>query len=69
MPELKIIFYFIVIHFSISIPIIERIFHVGKYLELEFDFRTSELNGVLISVAEPNGFPALSIEMHNGKVN
>lgn len=46
----------------------ERNFHVGKYLELGFEFRTSELNGVLISVAEPVGFPALSIELHNGKV-
>lgn len=46
----------------------ERIFHVGKYLELQFEFKTSELNGVLLSVAEPVGFPALSIEMHNGKV-
>lgn len=46
----------------------ERNFHVGKYLELEFEFRTSELNGVLLSVSEPVGFPALSIELHNGKV-
>lgn len=50
-------------------PISERIFHVGKYLELQFEFKTSELNGVLLSVAEPFGFPALSIEMHNGKVS
>lgn len=47
---------------------LERSFHVGKYLELEFEFRTSELNGALLSVAEPVGFPALSIEMNNGKV-
>lgn len=47
----------------------ERIFHVGKYLELQFEFKTSELNGVLLSVAEPVGFPALSIEMHNGRVS
>lgn len=52
-----------------SSPISERIFHVGKYLELQFEFKTSELNGVLLSVAEPFGFPALSIEMHNGKVS
>lgn len=42
---------------------------MGKYLELQFEFKTSELNGVLLSVAEPVGFPALSIEMHNGKVS
>lgn len=49
--------------------LVERIFHVGKYLELQFEFKTSELNGVLLSVAEPVGFPALSIEMYNGKVS
>lgn len=54
---------------SVSIVISERIFHVGKYLELQFEFKTSELNGVLLSVAEPVGFPALSIEMHNGRVS
>lgn len=46
----------------------ERIFHVGKFLELHFEFRTSELNGVLLSVSEPVGFPALSIELHKGKI-
>lgn len=54
---------------SLSFSLSERIFHVGKYLELQFEFKTSELNGVLLSVAEPVGFPALSIEMHNGKVS
>lgn len=47
----------------------ERNFQVGKYLELEFEFRTSEMNGVLLSVSEPNGFPALSIELYGGKVS
>lgn len=56
------LFFFFLFH-------VERSFHVGKYLELEFDFRTSEMNGVLISVSEPNGFPALSIELYNGKVS
>lgn len=32
------------------------------------EFRTSELNGILINVAEPIGSPALSLEVHNGKV-
>lgn len=27
------------------------------------------MNGVLLSVAEPNGFPALSIELIGGKVS
>lgn len=26
------------------------------------------MNGVVLSVAEPNGFPALSIELHKGKI-
>lgn len=41
---------------------------MGKYLELGFEFRTSEMNGVILSVSEPNGFPALSIELHKGKI-
>lgn len=48
--------------------IAEKNFNVGKYMELQFEFRTSELNGVLLSVAEPNGFPALSIEILGGIV-
>lgn len=47
---------------------LERSFQVGKYLELRFEFRTSEVNGVILSVAEPVGFPAISIELHKGKV-
>ncbi|XP_071452213.1 laminin subunit alpha-2-like [Hetaerina americana] len=43
-------------------------FHVGSLLELELEFRTSELTGVLLSVSEPIGSPALSLELHNGKV-
>ena len=46
----------------------ERIFQVGKYLELRFEFRTSEMQGMILSVAEPVGFPAISIELHEGKV-
>ncbi|XP_055907050.1 laminin subunit alpha-2 isoform X2 [Eupeodes corollae] len=48
--------------------IYKKNFHVGKYLELELEFRTSELNGILLSVSEPNGFPALSLEIHTGNV-
>lgn len=46
----------------------ERNFQVGKYLELRFEFRTSEMQGMILSVAEPVGFPAISIELHKGKV-
>lgn len=48
--------------------ITERIFQVGKFLELRLEFRTSEMNGVILSVSEPVGFPALSIELHKGKI-
>uniref|UniRef100_A0A0A9YKQ2 Laminin subunit alpha-1 n=1 Tax=Lygus hesperus TaxID=30085 RepID=A0A0A9YKQ2_LYGHE len=43
-------------------------FNVGSLLELELEFRTSEMNGVLLSVSEPQGYPALSLELNNGKV-
>uniref|UniRef100_A0A1B0BIW7 Laminin subunit alpha-1 n=1 Tax=Glossina palpalis gambiensis TaxID=67801 RepID=A0A1B0BIW7_9MUSC len=43
-------------------------FHVGKYLELEMEFRTSELSGILLSISEPTGFPALSLELFNGNI-
>jgi laminin, alpha 1/2 len=36
--------------------------------ELELEFRTSELNGVLLSVSEPPGYPALSLEILDGQV-
>lgn len=37
-------------------------------MEFEIEFRTSELNGILLSVSEPNGYPALSLELYMGKV-
>lgn len=49
-------------HFS------EKHFNVGKYLEFEIEFRTSELNGVLLSVSEPQGYPALSLELYYGQM-
>ncbi|PSN29691.1 hypothetical protein C0J52_27895, partial [Blattella germanica] len=42
-------------------------FHVGSLLELQLEFRTSENTGVLLSVSEPEGYPALSLELNNGK--
>lgn len=42
---------------------------MGKYLELEMEFRTSELSGILLSITEPTGFPALSLEIFNGNVS
>lgn len=43
-------------------------FHVGSQLELQLEFRTSENTGVLLSVSEPAGYPALSLEINDGKV-
>uniref|UniRef100_T1HX12 Laminin subunit alpha-2 n=1 Tax=Rhodnius prolixus TaxID=13249 RepID=T1HX12_RHOPR len=43
-------------------------FNVGSLIELELEFRTSEMNGVFLSVSEPQGYPALSLELQNGKV-
>lgn len=48
----------------------EKEFTVGKHLEIEMEFKTSELSGILLSTAEPPlGSPSLSIEVYNGKVN
>ena len=46
----------------------EEKFHVGALLELQLEFRTSENTGVLLSVSEPEGYPALSLELNDGKV-
>ncbi|KAH8251255.1 hypothetical protein KR032_004153 [Drosophila birchii] len=48
--------------------IYKKNFNVGKYLDLETEFRTSELSGILLSVSEPKGSPALSLELHNGNI-
>lgn len=37
-------------------------------MEFEIEFRTSELNGILLSVSEQHGYPALSLELFMGKV-
>ena len=37
-------------------------------LEFHLEFRTSELNGILLSVSESVGYPALSLELNNGRV-
>ncbi|BES88583.1 laminin subunit [Nesidiocoris tenuis] len=51
-----------------AFAIYKKKFNVGSLLELELEFRTSEMNGILLSVAEPQGYPALSLELNNGKV-
>lgn len=37
-------------------------------LELQLEFRTSELSGVLVFLSAPGGSPSLSLELNNGKV-
>ncbi|ETN59454.1 laminin, alpha 1/2 [Anopheles darlingi] len=49
--------------------IYKRNFNVGKFVEIELEVRTSETNGILMSVADQiNGFPALSLEVSNGNI-
>uniref|UniRef100_A0A182NLL6 Laminin subunit alpha-1 n=1 Tax=Anopheles dirus TaxID=7168 RepID=A0A182NLL6_9DIPT len=49
--------------------IYKRNFNVGKFVEIELEVRTSEMNGILMSVADQiNGFPALSLEISNGNI-
>ncbi|XP_015607311.1 laminin subunit alpha-1 [Cephus cinctus] len=48
--------------------IYKRDFELGAVLELELEFRTSELSGVLLSITAPGGSPSMSLELNNGKV-
>uniref|UniRef100_A0A8D8X2U9 Laminin subunit alpha-1 n=1 Tax=Cacopsylla melanoneura TaxID=428564 RepID=A0A8D8X2U9_9HEMI len=43
-------------------------FNIGDLTDLELEFRTSELTGILLSVSEPEGYPALSLELNQGKI-
>ncbi|XP_044266539.1 laminin subunit alpha-1 isoform X2 [Tribolium madens] len=43
-------------------------FKVNKYLELGFEFKTGEPNGIFLSVSNPRNSPALSVELQNGAV-
>lgn len=49
--------------------LVERNFDIGKLLEFKLDFKTSELNGVLLSVTESAGTPSFSLELQNGNVS
>lgn len=47
----------------------ENEFDVGKHLEVEMEFKSSELNGVLLSISNQyRGSPSISIEVYNGQV-
>lgn len=48
--------------------VLEYNFIVHVQLELQFEFRTSEQNGILLSIAEPENNQGLSLELDNGAV-
>ncbi|XP_074042938.1 laminin subunit alpha-2 isoform X2 [Leptinotarsa decemlineata] len=43
-------------------------FRVDEMMELSFEFRTSEQNGILLSVSNHGDSPALSVELQNGAI-
>lgn len=46
----------------------DRQFRLNNYLDIAFEFRTDQQNGILLSVADQTNRPALSIELQNGAV-
>ncbi|KAK9872276.1 hypothetical protein WA026_017080 [Henosepilachna vigintioctopunctata] len=46
--------------------IYKRDFRVNKQLEISFEFKTSEQNGILLTISNSGNSPALSIELQNG---
>ncbi|KAF3427281.1 LOW QUALITY PROTEIN: hypothetical protein E2986_11364, partial [Frieseomelitta varia] len=48
--------------------IYKKNFELGAVLELQLEFRTSELSGVLLSITAPGNSPSVSLELNNGKV-
>lgn len=43
-------------------------YKVDRNLELSFEFKTTQLNGILVSISNSENSPALSIELQNGAV-
>lgn len=52
-----------------AISFSEKNFNIGKYVSFTLSFKTSELNGVIISGSESTAFPAISLEILDGKVS
>ncbi|XP_011501171.1 PREDICTED: laminin subunit alpha-1 [Ceratosolen solmsi marchali] len=48
--------------------IYKKNFELGPILELQLEFRTSELTGILLSITTPEGSQSLSLELHNGRI-
>uniref|UniRef100_A0A6P7G0Y5 Laminin subunit alpha-1-like isoform X1 n=2 Tax=Diabrotica virgifera virgifera TaxID=50390 RepID=A0A6P7G0Y5_DIAVI len=51
-----------------SYAIYKEDFQISDMLELSFEFRTSEQNGILLSVSNQGDYPALSVELQNGGI-
>uniref|UniRef100_T1J8M8 Uncharacterized protein n=1 Tax=Strigamia maritima TaxID=126957 RepID=T1J8M8_STRMM len=43
-------------------------YSVGKSVEIELDFKTTRLSGILLSISENKGSPALALEIEDGNV-
>ncbi|XP_065226738.1 laminin subunit alpha lam-3-like [Planococcus citri] len=43
-------------------------FSIGTSLQFELEFRTTEMNGILMLHSEPDGYPSISLELIKGKV-
>ncbi|KAK3921962.1 Laminin subunit alpha-1 [Frankliniella fusca] len=43
-------------------------FVVDDLLQIELEFRTSELNAIILSISELKGYPAVSLELNSGQV-
>lgn len=39
---------------------------VSEILEVSFEFRTAEQNGIILVISEPRSSPTFSVELHNG---
>ena len=44
-------------------------FEVRSVFKMAFDFRTTNWNGVLMSISDPRTYPALGLEMVGGQVS
>ncbi|KAJ8306050.1 hypothetical protein KUTeg_016595 [Tegillarca granosa] len=51
-----------------SYGIYSQNFKVGDGLTINLEFRTNKQNGIFLTISDPGGFPAMTLELHNGKV-
>ncbi|KAG1688573.1 Laminin subunit alpha-1 [Nymphon striatum] len=49
--------------------IFSKSFEVGLQTQVELEFKTAKLNGIILSVSEPFGSPSLAVELNNGNVS